>query len=268
MESPENLKSPKSSEDKIIEIIQKVGIGHMSENTKFSIDRIDPVNRGEVIGTYKVCTEKIESFVNILNSIITRINTENRSPEVFGDFLSGISDALYKTANQILYHSMVNPEESLTAFDELVMVLESVNQSLNSPQILNRKKYPTSSIYELNPLGGLESFEMKSFDTLFSRDHIAFNIISNPLYRDTEKTIKSGVRLDYGPLYKETQEGIDKTKTEWKVSVDVSGYYIDKIMNAYSPRGHHFTKMFEHKINLLMKSFAEHMEKRFNKFSK
>lgn len=182
--------------------------------------------------------------------------------------LNGISEALYKTTNQILYHSTVNPKESLTAFDELAMVLGSVNKSLNSPRILNKKKYPTSSIYELAPLEDLESFEMKSFDTLFSKDHIAFNITSNPLYQDTEKTIKSGIRLDYGPLYKETEEGVDKTKTEWTLSVDVSGYYIDKVMNAYSPRGHHFTKMFEYKMNLLMKSFAEHMEKRFDTAAK
>lgn len=73
------------------------------------------------------------------------------------------------------------------------------------------------------------------------------------------------MRLDYGPLYKETPEGIDKTKTEWVTSVDISGYYIDKIMNAHSPKGHHFTKMFAYKINPLMNSFAEQMEKHFDK---
>ena len=105
-------------------------------------------------------------------------------------------------------------------------------------------------------------------NALFSKDHIAFNITSNPLYQDTEKTVKSGVRLDYGPLYKETDEGVDKTKTEWATSVDISGYYIDKIMNLYSLRGHHFTKMFEYKINLLMKSFSEHMEHHFDQAEK
>lgn len=269
MEFPENLKNnSKSPEEKITEIIRRMGIGHMPENTPFSIDQIDPANRNEVIETYKLCTEKIEFLIGTLNSIITEANTENRSPEVFDDLLNGISDALYKTANQILYHSVANPEESLTAFDELTMIMESVNQSLNSPQILNKKKYPTSSVYGLSTLTDLESFEIKSFDTLFSKDHIAFNIASSPLYQDTGKTIKSGIRLDYGPLYKETKEGLDKTKTEWTVSVDVSGYYIDKIMNLYSSRGHHFTKMFEYKMNLLMKSFSEHMEKRLDKFSK
>lgn len=269
MESPENLKNNKNSlENKILEIVQRTGIGHMPENTPLPLDKINVTNRIEVIDTYKSCVDKIESLLGNLNSIINEINTENRSPEVFTDLLSGISEALYKTVNQILYHTTTNSEESLIAFDELIMVLESVNRSLISPEILNKKKYLTSSIYELAPLENIESFEIKSFDTLFSKDHIAFNLTSSPLYQDTEKIIKSGVRLDYSPLYKEADEGVDKTKTEWTTSVDISGYYIDKIMNSYSPRGHHFTKMFAYKINLLMKNFAEQMEKRFDKSRK
>ena len=134
--------------------------------------------------------------------------------------------------------------------------------------LLKKKDFPASTIYELKPPKDVEGYEVKSFDTLFSKDHIAFNLTSTPLYQDVEKTIKSGVRLDYGPLYKETSKGIDKTKTEWTTSVDISGYYIDKIMNTYSPRGHHFTKMFDYKINLLMKSFAKQMEQHFDKSGK
>jgi len=264
MESFDQLKN--NSENFILDQkISKFGIGHMPENTKFSIDKIDESIRTEVIETYTMCTNNIESLLATLNSHVTEINVEGRSLEVFDDLLSGISEALYKTVNQILYHSTINSEESLIAFDELIMILKSTNESIISPKILNKKDYPASAIYELKPPEDTEGYKVQSFDTLFSKDHIAFNITSHPEYQDTEKIIKSGIRLDYCPLYKETTEGIDKAKTEWTTSVDISGYYIDKIMNIYSPRGHHFTKMFNYKINLLMKSFAEQMEKHFDK---
>jgi len=249
----------------IQEMVTKFGIGHMPVDTQFSVDKIDETIRLEVIETYKTCAEKIKLLLDTLNSLVTEINVENRSTEVFDNMLSGISEALYKTANQILYHATTNPKESLVAFDEFVMVLESVNRSILSPEILSKKDYPTSAIYELIPPENIEGYKIQSFNTLFSEDHIAFNLISNPVYQDIDKTIKSGIRLDYGPLYKETPEGIDRTKTEWVTSVDISGYYIDKIMNLYSPRGHHFTKMFKYKINLLMQSFAKQMEKHFDK---
>lgn len=266
MESYKQFKNTEEiSENKVLETIQKFGIGHMSKETILLLDKISESNRAEVVDTYKNCISKIDSLLGTIYSLVNEINIENRSAEVFSDLLSGISEALYKTSNQILFHATTNSEESLIAFDELIMVIESVNQSIISPEIIRKKDYPASSIYELVPPQNVEGYAVKSFDTLFSKDHIAFNIVSSPMYQDTEKTIKSGVRLDYGPLYKETDEGIDKTKTEWTTSVDVSGYYIDKIMNKYSPRGHHFTKMFSYKINLLMKSFSEHMERHFDK---
>lgn len=266
MESPKQFENiGGTSENKVLELVQKVGIGHMPEDTLLSLDKINESSRAEVIDTYATCIDKVDSLLGTLSSLIREINVENRSTEVFNDLLGGVSEALYKTSNQILYHSMTSPEESLVAFDELIMVVGSVNQSIICPEIINKKDYPFSSIYELMPPQNTEGYTVKSFGTLFSKDHIAFNIVSSPVYQDIEKTIKSGVRLDYGPLYKETEGEIDKTKTEWVTSIDVSGYYIDKIMNKYSPRGHHFTKMFSYKINLLMKSFSEHMEQHFDK---
>jgi hypothetical protein len=252
----------------ISEMMSRFGVGHMSENTSFSIDKINAVTRPEVVETYKTCNEKIKLLLDTLSSLVNKTNVENKGAEVFKDMLEGIAEALHKTANQILYHTTTNPEESLMAFDELIMVLESVNQSILSPEILSKKDYPSSAIYKLTPPKNVEDYKIKTFDTLFSKNHIAFNLTSNPVYQNTDKTIKSGIRLDYGPLYKETPEGIDRAKTEWVTSVDISGYYIDKIMNLYSPRGHHFTKMFDYKVNLLMKSLAEQMEKHFDKSKK
>lgn len=263
MKSPENFES--EAESSTNKSVSEFGIGHMPKETYLSLEKIRPDIRQEVVDTYNSCSEKIKSLVLTIDNLIKEINVEKRSPEVFNSIVSGISEALFKTTNQIMYHSEFNPEESLTAFDELSMVLESVNKSLISPQILNKKEYSTSAIYELAPLENVEGYDVESFNTLFSKDHIAFNLTSRPKYQDSEKTIKSGVRLDYGPLYKETDRGVDKTKTEWQTSVDISGYYLDKIMNKYSPRGHHFTKMFDYKIHLLMESFADQMEQRFDK---
>jgi hypothetical protein len=266
MKSPENTKNtPEANQGAIAEKLRTFGIGHMSEQTSFSIESINEADRSEVVDTYGSCVHKIESLITALNNLVTEINKENRGAEVFEDLLDGIKDAQYRTLNQILYHAATNPKEALAALDELSMVLESVNGSIRSPQILTKKEYPSSAAYELKSPGKVEGYDIKSFDALFSKEHIAFNLASSPLYQDTEKNIKSGIRLDYGPLYKESPAGeIDKTKTQWITSVDISGYYIDRIMNEYSPRGHHFTKAFSHKINLLMKSLAEHMERRFD----
>jgi hypothetical protein len=264
MESLNKFEGQQNLAVNIIQTIQEMGIGHMSPNTALQLDKIAESERAEIIDTYKNCSEKIESLLNTINSLINEINTENRSESVFSDLVSGIKEALYKTLNQILYNATTNPAESLTAFDELTMMIESVNDAIVSPKVVSKKKYPESSLYQLEVPENMEGFSVQSFDTLFSKDHIAFNLVSNPIYQDTEKTIKSGIRIDYGPLYKETEEGVDKTKTQWVTSVDISGYYIDKIMNKYSPRGHHFTKVFAYKINLLMQGFANHMESHFD----
>lgn len=265
MESPKQFESKESSPEEVAtQTIVTFGIGHMPHTTPFSPQKIRVETRTEVMSSYAVCIERAHALVASISNSIAEINTEQRSPEVFHDLVNGVSEALLRTANQILYHAAYNPDESLEAFDELHMVLEAVDQSFNSPHILKKKEYIASAIYELAPPQHVESFDVQDFNTLFSKDHIAFNFVSRPKYKDVEKTIKSGVRLDYGPLYKETPEGIDKTKTEWQTSVDVSGYYIDKVMNRYSPRGHHFTDVFDHKIHLLMQAFAGHMEQRFD----
>lgn len=265
MKSPENFDNSQNLyRGEISENISRFGIGHMPEGTQFSLDKIKETDRTEVLKTYKSCVADIESLLDTLERLVAEVNVENRGTEVFDDLLNGISEALHKTANQIMYNAEIDPEESLAAFDELAMILESVNQSIIAPRVLSKKQYPNSAIYELEPLETTEGFKMKSFDALFSKDHIAFNLNSTPLYQDVEKEIKSGVRLDYGPLYKETSEGIDKTKTGWTSSVDISGFYIDRIMNRYSPRGHHFTKIFDYKMNLLLSGLAKQMEYHFD----
>jgi hypothetical protein len=266
MNSPENHQnSQEALKDISLESAAKFGVGHMPEGTVLSMDKIDTDERAEVLSTYEKSCQDIESLMLTIEGVINEVNTQNRSSEVFGDMQSGIKDALYKTANQILYHASTDTKESLAALDELSMVLDSVNDSLRAPQILQKKDYPSSASYQLKPLENTEGYEIKSFDALFSKEHIAFNLISSPSYKNTDKTIKSGIRMDYGPLYKETPQGeINKNETEWVTSVDISGYYIDRIMNQYSPRGHHFTKMFTYKINLLMQGFAKQMESRFD----
>lgn len=265
MEAPNQFEGQQNLTENIAQTVQEMGIGHMPSDTVLQLDKISESERVEIIETYRDCSEKIEILLSVISSLISKINTENRSELVFSDMVSGIRESLYKTLNQILYNATMNPTESLTAFDELIMMIKSVNDAIVYPKVVSKKKYPQSSVFQLEVPKNTEGFSIQSFDTLFSKDHIAFNLVSNPTYQDTEKTIKSGIRIDYGPLYKETDQGIDKTKTQWITSVDISGYYIDKIMNRYSPRGHHFTKVFAYKINLLMQSFADHMESHFDK---
>lgn len=98
--------------------------------------------------------------------------------------------------------------------------------------------------------------EIAKTKILLSNEHIAWNVESKSLY-DTRGVTKSGIRLDYNPLYIEKDGKIDKTKTKWVTSVDISGFHLDKIFNKYSPRGHHFTKLFKYKINLIMPGLAK-----------
>ncbi len=265
MESLNQFKGIQNLAENILRIVQETGIGHMPDDTILELNKIAESERIEIMNTYKNCSEKIENLLHTINSLISEINTENRSENVFFDLVGGIKEALYRTLNQILYNATENSTESLVAFDELIMIIESVNDTIVHPNLVSKKKYPGSSIYKLKVPEGKEGFFVKSFDTLFSKDHIAFNLVSSPIYQDIEKTIKSGIRIDYGPLYKETDQGIDKTKTQWTTSVDISGYYIDKIMNKYSSRGYHFAKVFEYKINLFMRGLANHMESHFDK---
>lgn len=256
----ETPKVPIASEE-----IEKFGIGHMPTDTQFSVDNIHPSEKGEIIETYASTLKHIKSLLGNITTIIEQANTENRSSEVFSNLVAGIENALYKTANQILYHSSLNPIESLTAFDELNMILIAVTDTLISPDITKKRIYPKTFIYDLQIPKDTQSFTVTSFNALFSKDHIAFNITSTPEYQDTEKSIKSGLRLDYGPLYRETENGtIDKTKTSWITSVDISGFYIDRIMNKYSPRGHHFTNIFDYKMNLLIQGLAEKLKQHFD----
>lgn len=50
MEFPENLKNNgKSSEDMVLEMVQRRGVGHMPEGTPFSLNEINESDRSEVI---------------------------------------------------------------------------------------------------------------------------------------------------------------------------------------------------------------------------
>ena len=47
----------------MVEIMTRFGIGHMPENTLFSIENIDQNERNEIIETYKLSLENIESLL-------------------------------------------------------------------------------------------------------------------------------------------------------------------------------------------------------------
>ncbi|MEK7089290.1 MAG: hypothetical protein AAB920_00550 [Patescibacteria group bacterium] len=140
MKSPEVFGNiEKTQNEEVSESVQKIGIGHMPEDTQFSPDSINDAAKSEVIETYNKCTKNIESLSNTLDSLVSEINTEHRGKKVFSDMLGGIAEAMHRTANQILYHAKTDPKESLAAFDEFSMMLEPINQSIMSPHVLSKK---------------------------------------------------------------------------------------------------------------------------------
>lgn len=247
----------------IEENIQKFGIGHIGK-VEFSPEDIPIKERQEILETYNKSTEKIKVLSKDLTDLLEHIQVDKEKQKIFSDFKNGIDTALYRTANQILYHGKAESEESISAFDEFTMLLETVHQSFINPKILNKKSYKDSVIYNIEPPPkNIEHRELMSVDTLFSKNHIAWNVVSRSLYEKGNAT-KSGIRLDYGPIYKEEAGKIDKSKTEWMTSVDISGFHIDKILNQYSLRGHHFPKLFRYKVGLLIPGLSKSLEKYFD----
>lgn len=248
--------------DIVEKAIRDFGIGHMKD----AILPVESISR-KFLETYQECRHSLESVIQDLTNLINLIEATPEDRAVFNDMLNGISCALYRTLNQVLYHSQSDMNESKNAFNELQMVLEVVHNSLNQPILINKKSYPkagASAYYFLPPEEEMGSRQVTSVDALFSKEHIAWNVESESMH-DKKAKVKSGVRLDYNPLYKEKNGVIDKTETEWVTSVDVSGFHIDKIMNKYSERGHHFPGVFRYKIGLLMPGFSKALEQYFDK---
>lgn len=264
------ISEPDKTENLVGKNIDTFGIGHLKE-VQFNIDQIPQKEREEIIESYIECTDKVKVFLTDIKGLLDAIKVDDQQRrKIFDDLLRGIESASYRTANQILYHGKLNAKETIDAFDEFGVLLEVVHQSITEPKILEKKPYSNSTIYHLVPPSkdSVEHRKVTEVDTLFSPEHVAWNISSNSLYEDDEKVSKSGIRLDYNPLYKETNGVLDNTKTEWITSVDISGPCIDKIMNKYSPRGHHFTNLFNYKVGLLIPGLSKAITQHFDEAGK
>ncbi len=255
------IEQPPDAKTKIGNSIRDFGIGHI-KNVDFSVEEI-PL---KIVEAHEDSLLIVEKLLGDISALLNTIEVEVEKKEIFIDVVNGISCALHRTLNQITYHSKINFNESKNALNELSMLLEIVHQSFDHPKIKDKKAYPKAgaSVYHLVPPSE-ESFsrQVTATDTLFSKEHIAWNVESNSPY-DKKPKIKSGIRLDYNPLYKEEDGVIDKTKTQWVTSVDISGFHIDKIMNQYSLRGHHFTDVFKYKVGLLIPGFAKALGQYFD----
>ena len=259
----ENKIETKIIDDSIKENIQKFGIGHIGK-VEFSIENISIKERKDILETYSECIENIEILSKNISNLLDSIQIDEEKQKIFDDLKNGIDIVLNRVANQVLYHAKEESDESINAFDELNMLLKEIHESLISPEIINKKEYKDSVIYNIEPTQDkTEHRKIISVDTLFSKNHIAWNIVSQSLY-DRNNPTKAGIRLDYGPLYKEENNKIDKSKTEWMTSVDISGFHIDKILNKYSLRGHHFTKLFDYKVGLIIPGLSKLLEEHFD----
>lgn len=222
----------------------------------------------ELLETYNESIERIKSLLDNLNKLFEQIDVYESKKKIFEDLLAGIRSALYQTINQILDYGKTDEKEALSAFDEFMMLLETVERSLaTGPEIISKKTYKNSAIYHLVPDKEIKHREVMAVDTLFSKEHIAWNVDSRSQY-DSLSVTKAGIRLDYNPLYKEWGGEIDKTKTERVTAVDISGFHVDKIMNQHSPRGHHFTGVFKYKVGLIIPGLARALIKYFDEKGK
>jgi|GEM_PF-4459279 len=251
----------------IDEKVAKFGIGHSNEN-KIDLKEIPEKNREGLLNDYEALNEKIKNLLVILSRMLEHLNVGEKHQDILDDILSGLEQAFYRTANQILFHGIKNAAEASDAFDELEMLLIIVGQSIEKPRIVDKQIINEKTVYNLEPLfPDIEHREIESVQALFSPRNIAWNTVSVSSYNTKEPT-KAGIRLDWGPLYVEKNDRIDKTKTQWRVSFDISGYNIDKVMNRYSLRGHHFSGVFKYKIGIIVPGLSKAMKRYYDQFIK
>lgn len=251
------------------ELLQKYGIGRIKDGTVFDIRQIPERDREGLLADYKDAIRRKETLAKVVEGMLTRLNVRESRQDPLKDIVTGLNEAISRTANQILFHGSKNPQESSYAFDELNMLLSVAAQAIEHPNIKGKQVVNENTIYELDPnLNDVEHRTITAVEALFSHRNIAWNITSTSPYSAKEPT-KAGIRLDWGPLYKVTSKGdIDKSRTEWRVAFDISGHNIDKVMNQYSLRGHHFPDVFEYKIGLLVPGLAKAMKEHYESFLK
>ncbi len=228
------------------------------------MEQIPRKDREGLRGDYKDADINARTLMTALSGMIETIRPGELHPAL-ADLLTGVETAIYRTANQILYHGISKPKEASDAFDELNMLLTIVTQSLAEPTVTSVSDYRDERVYELDiSTVDIEHRTIKSADILLSNNNIAWNVRSDSPYENRSVT-KAGIRLDYGPLYKEIDGSIDKAKTEWMASVDVSGHCIDKVMNVYSLRGHHFPGVFRYKAGILLPGLSKALRERYDR---
>ncbi len=239
------------------------GVGHSGKEVSFDENKIPKKDREGILEDYRDASFEIGRFLVELRAAIASLERADAA-KVFEDLFAGVESALNKTSNQILCHAEKNSKESSDAFDELSMILKVASQEMNHPDVLSKSIYKDEHVYELSPVcDGLVHRELESVNALFSNNNIAWNIVSRSPYSARSAT-KSGIRLDYGPLYDEKDGVIIKSKTRWMTSVDVSGFHIDKVMNAYSLRGHHFPHEFAYKFSVLLPGLSKAIRTRYD----
>jgi hypothetical protein len=250
-----------------IQQFEKYGVGHMKTFSDFNIEHIPSKEREGILEDYELAVLNIKSLIETTNRMIERLDIRREHPGIADDILLGLDKALMRTANQLLYHAVEDPEQSSSAFDELNMLIIVISNYMEHPAILSKEFVNKNRVYHLSPrFENIEHREIEDVNALFSRNNVAWNIMSSSPYTD-EPVTHSGIRLDWGPLDKENEDGtIDKVEREWRASYDVSGFNIDKVMNQYSQRGHHFPDVFQYKIGALIPGLAKSMEQYYDNF--
>lgn len=263
--------------DKIVlDCFYKYGVGHMKDWSNFDLRKIPKDQYENILEDYEMSIAGIKKLLGSVSDMLSDLEVEQERRAILKDVLTGLEKALYRTANQFLYHATRNSEESSNAFDELNMLLVVIGKYIKQPDIERCEviekntflRFPTATYHLSTDFDEIEHRQIEAIEAYFSKNNIAWNITSKSPYRD-EPLTKSGIRLDWGPVYKEEgDDGANESgKKRWNVSYDISGYNIDKIMNIYSPSGHHFPDVFDYKIGFLVPGLSKAMQNYYNKFS-
>lgn len=244
------------------EKIEAYGIGHLKEDQNhFDIQAIPEQDREGLLEDYQEALKGIESMLAAVSKMIDMLQVPEHRRSPLDNIVTGLDEALHRTVNQLLMHGSVDAQESSDAFDEFVMLTSIISEQIEHPEIESKKVVNENTIYELKrEYDEVKHRTIQSAQALFSHRNVAWNIVSTSPYTQKHPS-KSGIRLDWGPLYAEDDAGvIDKAKTQWRVSFDISGREIDKVMNKYSLRGHHFPDVFDYKIGLLVAGLSDAMK--------